>query len=63
MKHSLKLLLLTAMLVILATTALCQTAQDYEKSGLDKLFVNKDFDGAIADYTKAIALQPDDEEA
>lgn len=62
MKRSLKFLLLAAMLMTLATTAFCQTANDYVSSGLDKWLKN-DFDGAIADYNKAIALQPDDEDA
>lgn len=62
MKHIFKFLLLTAMLSALAAPAFCQTAHDYVDSGLDK-WAEKDYDGAIADYTKAIALQPDDEEA
>ena len=59
------LLLITLMLLAMAIPAYCNTtntAKDYVDSGLDK-FLKDDFDGAIADYNKAIELQPNDAEA
>jgi len=39
-----------------------QTAEEYEKSGRKKYYL-KDYAGAIADYTKAIELDPNDAKA
>jgi len=50
-------LLLSVMLLAIATTAVGQTEADDVKNGNTK-FKNGDLDGAIADYPKAIELNP-----
>lgn len=50
MKH-----LFTILVIIIATGALGQTAEEYLKSGITK-HNSKDYEGAIKDYTKAIQL-------
>ena len=56
--HAIKLLLLMAMFLSVATPSFCDTADDYFDSGFAKQ-TKGDFDSAIADYTKAIELKPD----
>lgn len=51
MKKLLYLLLLTT------SVSFCQTLEEYFNIGLEKAKA-KDYDGAIADYTKAIELNP-----
>jgi uncharacterized protein (TIGR03067 family) len=58
MNHTLKSLLLTAMLLTMAGTAFCQTAEDYVNDAIAKT-AKGDVDGALADYNKAIELKPD----
>jgi hypothetical protein len=56
--HAIKLLLLMAMFLTLATTSCSDAGVDYYKSGVAKQ-TKGDLDGAIADYAKAIQLKPD----
>ena len=51
-----KLIILLVALVSL-TTAYCQTANEYNKMGVSKAKL-EDYRGAIADYTKAIEIDP-----
>ena len=51
-----KLIILLVALVSL-TTAYCQTANEYVNMGYSKHKL-KDYSGAIADYTKAIEIDP-----
>ena len=62
MNHILKFLAVTAMFLTAAGTAFCDTAQDYVNSGVDK-DINQNYDGAIADESKAIELNPNYTEA
>jgi tetratricopeptide (TPR) repeat protein len=52
-----RVLLLVAMFLAVATTAFCDITGDYFTSGRAKA-LRGDFDGATADYTKAIQLNP-----
>ncbi len=58
MNRTNKFLLLTAMLVVVATTVFGDAADDYFNSGNGKLDKG-DLDGAIGDYNKAIKLKHD----
>ena len=50
--------LTTTILTLLSIwTSYSQTAQDYTKTGLDKYY-SADYEGAIKDFTKVIALDP-----
>ncbi|MDA9346996.1 tetratricopeptide repeat protein [bacterium] len=51
-----KLIILLVALVFL-TPAYCQTANEYFSMGLEKAFL-EDYRGAMADYTKAIEIDP-----
>src|SRR5580658_7554712 len=62
MKFSTRILSLPAALFLIASPALGDDATNYDNSGRSE-FLKGDVDGAIADYTKAIALNPDDADA
>ncbi|MDB6122474.1 MAG: repeat-containing serine protease [Pedosphaera sp.] len=51
-------LLLTTLMLLMAGRALGDPAMDYYNSGVDKN-AKGDLDGALADFTKVIALKPD----
>jgi tetratricopeptide (TPR) repeat protein len=55
--RSIKSLLLVAIVLTNATTAFCYGANHYFRRGFAEQ-KRSDFDGAIADYTKAIQLKP-----
>jgi len=57
MNRATKVVLLMAMFLTVAITAFCDQADDYVASGRAKL-AKRDMDGAIADFTKAIQLEP-----
>jgi tetratricopeptide (TPR) repeat protein len=57
MNRVIKFLMLMAMFLAVATTALCDKADDFSASGYLKMHKG-DLDGAIADFTKAIELHP-----
>jgi tetratricopeptide (TPR) repeat protein len=59
MKRTVGSLLSLVLLLALATPAFCDVADDLVDSGLAKK-AKGDLDGAIADYTKAIAIKADD---
>ncbi len=52
-----KVLLVFSIAYVSVTTAYCQTSDDYFNNGLSKQNL-EDHRGAIADYTKAIELDP-----
>jgi hypothetical protein len=58
MKCTINFLLLTTLILAMATSAFSDTATDYFNSGAAKQ-AKFDFNGAIADYSKAIELKPD----
>lgn len=58
MKSAINFLLLAALFLTMTTTAFCDTATDYFSSGNAKQSQG-DLNGAIADYNKAIELNPD----
>jgi lipoprotein NlpI len=62
MNLAIKRLLLMAMLLIMATTSCSDRAHDYYNSASSKA-AKRDWDGAIADLTKAIELKPNHAEA
>ena len=57
MRQAIKFLLLTAMFLAVAPAALCQGLDTYNNRGLAKV-AKGDFDGAIADFNRAIQLKP-----
>ena len=54
--------LLFTLALLISFSSFGQTAEEYFKSGDDKVYAN-DYYGAIADYTKAIELDPNDADA
>ena len=50
------------LLLILSLNSYGQTAEEYYYKGISKANL-KDYTGAIADYTKAIALNPENPDA
>jgi len=62
MSRAIKVLLFMAMLLTITPVAFCDQADDYNSHGTAKL-EKRDWDGAIADFTKAIELKPDFAEA
>lgn len=62
MNHANKFLLLTAMLLIMATAAFCQTAVDYLKSAKQKE-LNGDLDGALADDNQVLSVNGNKDES
>jgi tetratricopeptide (TPR) repeat protein len=62
MKCTVGSLLLMAILLATATTALCDQADDYNNRGATELS-KRNWDAAIADFTKAIELKPSFAEA
>ena len=57
MSHAIKFLLLTAPFLTLAATSCSHRPVDFYNDGVDRQ-ARGDWDGAIADYTQAIALKP-----
>jgi Flp pilus assembly protein TadD len=59
LNHAKKCFLFAALLLAMAATSCRRTASDYVHSG-DAKYHQGDLDGAIADYTKALELNPND---
>lgn len=62
MSHAIKFLLRTAMFLTLATISCSHRPVDYFNGGVGRQ-AKGDWDGAIADFTKAIQLKPNDASA